>query len=104
MPVRTYVPNRPAPYTNLVDRLADEWRAPDATAAEPVILEEPDRLGVVRHVYVVWDAWAQLSREVRAEIIMDAADRVKPRPTVSDITIAMGLTADEADRFQIKWR
>jgi len=104
MPVRRYTPTPSAEYAELVDRLADEWRTPDAAAAEPVILEEPDRQGVVRHVYVVWDEWSHLPREQRGEIIMDAAQRVKPTLDVDNITIAMGLTADEADRFQLTWR
>lgn len=56
------------------------------------------------HVYVVWSEWAHLGREERGEIIMDAAEKVKLPPDLQRITIAMGLTPDEADRFGIRWR
>jgi hypothetical protein len=45
-----------------------------------------------------------MSRENRGEVIMDAAERIKPIPDVLKITIALGLTPEEADRFGIKWR
>lgn len=102
MPVKPYSPMRPPEQSKLTSRLAKEWTTP-TNAAEPVILEESDRGGVV-HVYVVWGDWAQLTREQRGEIIMDAAERVKPRDQLLKITIAMGLTPDEADRFGINWR
>jgi hypothetical protein len=35
---------------------------------------------------------------------MDAAEKIKPPADVSKITIAMGLTPEEADRFGVKWR
>ena len=104
MPVKQYKPARPADFDQLVDRLADEWKAPNSAAPEPVILEEANPRGEVTHVYAVWSDWAHLSREVRGEILMDAAERVKPMTDVLKITIAMGLTPDEADRFGIKWR
>jgi hypothetical protein len=104
MPVRQYAPSRTAQYAELVGRLAEEWANPQVAAAEPVILEEPDGRGTLRHVYVVWSDWSALPRETRGEVIMDAAARVKPQPDVLDITIAMGLTPDEADRFDLQWR
>jgi hypothetical protein len=104
MPVKSYNPSRPADMQVLVDRLAAEWESPDPAAAEPVILQEPNHKGDVVRVYVVWSDWAHLDRERRGEVIMDAAERVKPMPDVLKITIAMGLTPDEADRFKIRWR
>ncbi|MDB5301391.1 MAG: hypothetical protein JWO87_3054 [Phycisphaerales bacterium] len=104
MPVRQYTPTHTPDHARLVDLLADEWRAPNAAAQEPVILEEPNSKGEIVHIYVVWSDWAHLSRDKRGEIIMDAAERVKPLPEVLGITIAMGLTPDEADQFGLKWR
>src|SRR4051812_42626238 len=103
MPVRQYNTTRPAQQTQLVDRLSQEWESPDPSATEPVILEERNSKGEVVHVYVVWSDWSSMSREHRGEVIMDAAERVKPMSDVLKITIAMGLTPDEADRFGIKW-
>jgi len=45
-----------------------------------------------------------MDREQRGEISMDAAERVKAQDELLKITIAMGLTPDEADRFAIQWR
>jgi hypothetical protein len=104
MPVRRYTPTHSTEYAELVDRLTEEWEHPNVAAVEPVILEEPDGQGVVRHVYVVWSDWSALPREARGEVIMDAAGRIKPVADVLNITIAMGLTPDEADRFALKWR
>ena len=55
-------------------------------------------------MYVVWSAWNALGREMRGEIIMDAAEKAKPESDVLKITVAMGLTPDEADRFGIQWK
>src|SRR5438046_1678480 len=104
MPVRPYKPTRPVDMQQLIDRLAAEWQNPNPSAAEPVILEEDNGRGDVIHIYVVWSDWAHLDREQRGEVIMDAAERVKPLADVLKITISMGLTPDEADRFKLKWR
>lgn len=93
-----------AAQAQLVDRLAAEWRNPTPNAPEPVILEEANSQGEIVHVYVVWSDWSQLDRVQRGEVIMDAAEKVKPLADVSKITIAMGLTPEEADRFGVKWR
>ncbi|HEX4794073.1 MAG TPA: hypothetical protein VH370_09790 [Humisphaera sp.] len=104
MPVKPYNAARPTNYDQLVDQLELEWRTPDPAAPEPVILEERNSKGEVVHVYVVWSDWGHLSREHRGEVIMDAAERVKTAEEVLKITIAMGLTPDEADRFGVRWR
>jgi hypothetical protein len=103
MPVRRFTPTRSPIQSQLANQLATEWESSGSTASEPVILEEQDARGDLVHVYVVWSDWAQLDREKRGEIIMEAAELAKP-DQVSKITIAMGLTPDEADRFNLKWR
>ena len=104
MPLRQFTPTRSSDQAQLVDRLSQEWRSPDPVAPEPVILEERNPKGGLIHVYVVWSDWAHLDRVKRGEVIMDAAEKVKPLAETLNITIAMGLTPDEADRFGIKWR
>jgi hypothetical protein len=102
MPVRQFQPTHTPLHDQLVDRLVREWTHPAAT--EPVILEERSKLGGLIHVYVIWSDWAHLDRVQRGEVIMDAVVKVMPPGQTLDITIAMGLTPDEADRFGIKWR
>ena len=104
MPLRQYNPVHSKDYGRLVSRLSDEWSTPDDTASEPVIIEESNSRQDVTRVFVVWSDWADLDRVKRGEIIMDAAEKVKPVPDVLKITIAMGLTPDEADRFGLQWR
>lgn len=104
MPVRQFNATRPPGVDQLINRLADEWRKPDPAASEPVVLEEKDRKGILVHVYVVWSDWAHLDRIRRGEVIMDAAEKVKSQEDALNITIAMGLTPDEADRFGLQWR
>ena len=105
MPVRKINTRNVPQHRQLVSRLSAEWtRAGGGSAAEPVILEEENGRGDVVHVYVVWSDWAQLPRERRGEVIMDAAEQVKSLEDVLKITIAMGLTPDEADRFRLQWK
>jgi hypothetical protein len=104
MPVKRLVPKHTPQFDQLVDQLTAEWSSPTQSAAAPVILEETDASGNVVHVYVVWDEWAHLDRTVRGEAIMEAAKRVKSSSEVLDITIALGVTPEEADRFQLQWR
>jgi hypothetical protein len=104
MPVRPYKTVSSPDQTRLTAALEKEWRTPNPAVQEPVVLEESDSKGNVVHIYVIWSDWANLSRETRGETIMDAAERVKSVPEVLNITIAMGLTPEEADRFNIKWQ
>lgn len=102
MPVREIHPARSPEREALVRELLAEWSYPTANP-EPVVLEQfgPDHKLV--HVYVVWDKWRQLDGVERSEIIMEAAEKRAPREYLN-VTIAMGLTPEEADRFGIKWR
>jgi hypothetical protein len=104
MPLKQMNPARSADHDALVGQLAQEWLHPDPKATEPVIIEESRTRGASTYVYVVWSAWPSLSRDMRGEIIMDAAEKVKSQQELLKITVAMGLTPDEADRFGIKWR
>jgi hypothetical protein len=104
MPVKPFGASRPVAWTQLASRLAQEWKSPNPSAPEPVILEDRNAQQDVVHVYVVWSDWSHLDRAQRGEIIMDAAEKVMPLSQVLKIAIAMGLTPDEADRFGIKWR
>jgi hypothetical protein len=106
VPVREFKTQaaRSTDYGRLVKRLATEWHNRKSTGTEPVILEEKNKKGDVVHVYVIWSDWEELDREQRGDVIMDAAERVLKLPALLNITIAMGLTPDEADRFKLKWR
>ena len=65
-------------------------------------MEEKGRDGKLVHVYVIWDKWSQVELGERSEIIMDAAEKVLPPHVAMGITIAMGLTSDEAAHIGLK--
>jgi hypothetical protein len=103
MPVKEFQPTRSPAYDQLVRDLAAEWSATRSDRREPIILQETRRDGRVMHVYVVWSTWNDVDRTERSEIIMDAAEKCLGSAQAGDITIAMGLTPDEADRMGIRY-
>src|SRR5437868_4310962 len=104
MPVRQMGPRQPSQAAvQLRDRLSAEWRNPNSVAEQPVILEERDAAGRLVHIYVVWDEWASLSGLERSEIIMDACEERYGQNNSLNVTVAMGLTKVEADRFGIRY-
>jgi hypothetical protein len=76
-------------------RLVEELTSP-GTGLQPMILEERVRGTGSRHIHVIWDDWKGLSDEQRAEIVIDAYTQAEGEEAVSDITIAEGLTTEEA--------
>lgn len=98
MPVRQITPTRSRDHDALVGELAAEWMTPSGNP-EPIILEERGRDRKLVHVYVVWGKWQHLERIERSEIIMDAAEKKLSPDDVLNISIAMGLTPDEAKRM-----
>ena len=105
MPVKRLIPRQPpASAQTLRDRLIAEWRNPASTAAQPVILEEAGGANQPSHVYVIWDDWRDLGQIERSEIIMDAFESVHGRDRSLNVTVAMGLTVEEADRIGIRYQ
>jgi hypothetical protein len=100
MPVRELASKHPPEYADLVGDLVREWKNP-SESPEPVILFERDSKKLVVHVYVIWGAWRDTDRIARSEIIMDAAEQALAPDEVLNITIAMGLTPEEAKRLGI---
>jgi hypothetical protein len=92
-------PARTTGHEQMVLDLLDEWTQPASPNTEPIIFEEAGQGQRLAHVYVVWSRWADVDRVERSEIIMEAAERKLPAEDVLNITIAMGLTPDEAIRM-----
>jgi hypothetical protein len=89
--------------TQLEDRLAQEWESPEGDAAEPIIIEESERQRVPDHLYVIWSEWADLSQYERSKIVLNAYERVRGRSLALNVSLAMGLTVEEADRMGIEY-
>jgi hypothetical protein len=102
MPVKPFVQSRSSNYVQLVGELYSEWAHPDPNATEPIILEEHGERKKLKNLYVIWSKWADLDHVERGEIIMDAAQRKLPPGDVIEISIAMGLTPQEAVHMGIK--
>jgi hypothetical protein len=97
MPIRTITGRRrPQGADELTRALVRELR--HETRQGPEIIIEQARRGQPIHLYVVWDAWNDLSLQERSEIIMDAFEKAKGRQQSLLVTLAMGLTRNEAQR------
>lgn len=98
--------SRPAPSPAgqaLLNRLVAEWRQPTPGAQQPIIIEEAASQNLPVHLYVIWDDWAPLGSIERSEIIMDAYEQLHGRGGAVNVTVAMGLTPEEADRLGIHY-
>src|SRR6185437_10426675 len=91
-------PSRQAPqHASLMAHLVRELNA-DAKKGQPfVYINNVGETGSL-HVTVVWDEWRDLSSQQRSRIIMDAMELYDPA-TRGHITIAMGVTGEEARRL-----
>jgi hypothetical protein len=79
-----------------------EWERPKKEG-QPVIVLEGGK-GQPRHIYVIWDEWRGLDQRQRSEVIMDVVEHLTGRHALRDlslVTVAMGLTAEEAKRMGI---
>jgi hypothetical protein len=105
MPIRQRKLASPHPKApDLRLRLAEEWRHPNDTALEPVIIEEAGIANRPTHLYVIWEEWGELNQQERSEIIMDAYEEVRGRDKALEVTVAMGLTPQEARRMNIDYK
>ncbi len=88
----------------LLERLLQEWRAQQAGEGEPLIIEEAPRDGDrPNHLYVVWSEWNDLTPLERSRLIMQAYEKYRGRDLANSVTLAMGLTPDEARKMNIEF-
>jgi hypothetical protein len=90
----------------LKELLSKEWANPQDDTSGPIIIETTDLLRPQRattHLYVVWDAWRDLTQRERSEMIMDVYEAVRGRNFALNVTVAMGLTPEEAKRMNIRY-
>lgn len=93
----------PAGATELTRLLRNEWTKPKKTG-QPLIVIEGNKNEPL-HIYVIWDKWGELNQTERSEIIMDVVDNLTGKHRLSadsPVTVAMGLTTEEARRMGIK--
>lgn len=100
MPVITRTSRTPATDQELKNRLVAEWKDQDPKEPRPMIVQETDDSGVVVHVYVVWSEWGDLDQQARSEIITEAYWEAFDVKGLA-LTVAMGLTPEEAKRMNL---
>ncbi len=88
--------------TELESRLVQEWSHPQNGSSEPVIIEESEIRQVPSHLYVIWDEWRLLSQYERSKIILNVYEQVRGRNFALNVSVAMGLTPEEAQRMGIE--
>ena len=104
MPVARIVnKQRKTQQETLMELLLREWRAQRTGSGEPLIIEEsPLRGELPNHLYVVWSEWGDLTPLERSKLILQAYEKFKGREITSRVTLAMGLSPDEAEKIGIK--
>jgi len=104
MPVRELRRRQPTPAAAELTRLiVQEWQHPTEKPDQPIVLLDRSAPGGARHVFVVWDRWGNLEQLQRSEAIMDAAEAVLGKEESLKVTVAMGLTKEEAKRLNIRF-
>lgn len=88
-------PPKPPEYDKLVRRLAQELKS-SGKELQPLILEQEIEVTGSRHVHVIWDQWAELPEEQRSDIIEEAYAEAEGPTVAEQITLASGVTPQEA--------
>ena len=83
----------------LIEKLAAALQRPAALQGDPLVVENRIAQTKSVHVVVIWDAWNDLSPAERSKNIIDAYAKAK-RARGATITVAMGLTSEEALRMR----
>ena len=87
----------------LGNTLAAEWRNPQESGQPIILISRKGKPGGT-HVRVVWDDWRNLTQQERSEIIMDVYEMIHGQEESLSVTVAMGLTTEEADRMHIPYQ
>src|SRR5438132_8644977 len=96
MPRFVITPTAPSPkHDAFVKKLVQEFTA-SSSNLQPLILEEQVPSTKSRHVQVIWDRWKDLDDEQRSAVIVDAYTQAEGPDTAGTITIADGVTPQEA--------
>lgn len=86
----------------LRDILAKELRNPAPGTSEPLVAIEPlDEKN--SRVIVIWDAWHNLPRQERTDVIIDAYEAAFGTDAALNVSLATGLTPTEADRMGFRF-
>ena len=100
---RLILQNRPQIESpQLLQSLTEEFRRydePDQQYHQPLI--SVDQPGNRTHLLVIWDVWSSISQLERSALIMDAYKAAYGETAALNVSVAMGLTQDEAAQLGI---
>jgi hypothetical protein len=101
MPIREKLEKTEVPQeANLRADLKAELDSPKESGEPEIIIERPNPF--TTHLYVIWSKWNNMEQAVRSRIILDAYADARGQAEADKVTVAMGLSRDEADRLGIK--
>lgn len=89
--------SRPDLVETLVSELGKTGTSP--SPGTPTIYEEPQPYGNKLHVKVIWSNWTGVPVEERGAVILDAYQKAGLNDELRRITVALGLTPEEAERM-----
>ena len=91
--------NRPDLVSDLVKEL--QKRSDQRGPGIPDIVEQQLTYGNKLRVTVIWDRWKDVSQKERGPIILDAYLKAYDLQTMLQVTQALGVTPEEAERLNI---
>lgn len=98
MPVRDSLQKPLLPgEAELRSALKEELEKPQDSGEPEIIIDRPSSFTI--HLYVIWSKWEGLDQVVRSRAILDVFTEVKGAEDARKVTIAMGLTPEEAKRL-----
>jgi hypothetical protein len=90
---------QPKEWEDLVERLRQEITGERKDG--PRIYVEPVRGTAKRRVTVVWEKWVDVPIEDRGRVIVEAFERAQGAETALAISLALGLTPEDAKKMGI---
>ena len=92
-------------HPDLVNTIADELSRDSraATPGVPEVYEEEQPYGDNLHVTVIWGKWSGVPVEERGAVILDAYEKAELSDQMRRITLAVGLTEEEAKKLNVSF-
>jgi hypothetical protein len=79
-------------------QLEAELRSPDDSTNDPlIVIERPHATSI--HLFGIWSRFDGVDQYVRSRVLLDAFKAAKGEQEALKVTVAMGLTPEEAERM-----
>ena len=79
----------------------EQYDDPDQEYHQPLVNVE--HRGSRTHLLVIWDIWRLISQQERSLLVMEAYKAARGVAAALDVSVAMGLTQDEAAQMGIEF-